>query len=280
MGPNYFFPWSRSLRDCNPPLLWAHEESNEGPSWALQACVLQTDCRDSLLAIGKILIDPLKETRTDLILQTIFSILIGHDVIKASSTFSYDDLLYGLPSLLTCCEMVILSLGFWYAYSSTEYASSKKPMQPRMALWKAVLDAMNPWDLLVGIARVFGIITHLRKTGGFEAWGQARAQAKSDKRAKTVQRRAQGRYQTLDGMESLSRPDAAHGTRPEDPSYPMMYQPPSGSPPKYDAPTKNHLVPETRTTRSSSPSGRTWDGRRYDRTPSPSGRFVESTDMV
>ena len=100
-----------------------------------------------------------------MILQTIFSILIGHDVIKASSTFSYDDLLYGLPSLLTCCEMAILSLGFWYAYSSTEYGSSKKAMQPRMPLWKAVLDAENPWDLLVGIARIFGIITHLRRTG-------------------------------------------------------------------------------------------------------------------
>lgn len=176
--------------------------------------------------------------------------------------------------------MVILAFGFWYAYSSTEYSSSKKPAQPRMPLWKAVLDAINPADLIVGIGRLFGIILHLRRTGGFEAWGQARTQAKADKRASKMQgRRAQGRYQTIDGMESLSRPDAAHGTQFQDPSYPM-YQPPSGSPPGYDDPTKSHLMPETQRARSSSPGGRTWDGQRYDRTPSPSGRFVDSRDMV
>ncbi|CAK4031505.1 Hypothetical predicted protein [Lecanosticta acicola] len=213
--------------------------------------------------------------------STIFSILLGHDIVKPSSTFSYDDLLYGLPSLLTCCEMVFLSLGFWYAYSSTEYGSSQKPTHTRLPVWRAVLDAINPWDLMAGIGRMFGIILHLSRTGGFQAWGQARAQAETDKRAGKAQaRRAQGRYQTIDGMESLSRPDAAHGTQFENPLYPMVGQPPPDSPPRYDDPTQAHLMPDSRKARSPSPSGRVWDGQRYDRTPSPSGRYVDTRDMV
>ena len=46
--------------------------------------------------------------------QWIFSILLQNDVIKTSSTFSYNDILYGLPAVLTCVEMVLFSLGFWY----------------------------------------------------------------------------------------------------------------------------------------------------------------------
>ncbi|KAF2717476.1 hypothetical protein K431DRAFT_210915, partial [Polychaeton citri CBS 116435] len=98
----------------------------------------------------------------------IFNILLEHNVMKPSKTFSYDDLLYGIPALVLCCEMVIFSLGFWYAYSSTEYSSNAKPRDQRLPIWKAALDAMNPYDFLHGIVQMFKLALHLQHSGGFK----------------------------------------------------------------------------------------------------------------
>jgi hypothetical protein len=45
--------------------------------------------------------------------QWIFSLLLSNHAIKTSSSFSYNDILYGIPATLTCVEMVLFSLGFW-----------------------------------------------------------------------------------------------------------------------------------------------------------------------
>ncbi|KAF2773747.1 hypothetical protein EJ03DRAFT_264666, partial [Teratosphaeria nubilosa] len=50
-----------------------------------------------------------------------FSLLLEEDIIKTSDGFSYNDIVWGIPGLCTCVEMVFFGLGFWYAFSSTEY---------------------------------------------------------------------------------------------------------------------------------------------------------------
>ncbi|KAK4507406.1 hypothetical protein PRZ48_001141 [Zasmidium cellare] len=219
--------------------------------------------------------------------STVFSILLDHNVIKASDTFTYDDILYGLENCITCVEMAILAIGFWYAYSATEYSSRARPQHDRLPVHRAILNALNPWDLLAGIGRLFSIVLHLRRTGGFQDWAAARKAGKAEKKAgNPQQRREQGRYQTLDGMELLSRPNAAYdgaSSQFNDTTYSngqALYQPPSGSPPSYVDQSGNYLMADSRRERSPSPNGRVWDGQRYDRTPSPSGRFVEGRDMV
>ncbi|KAK0945161.1 hypothetical protein LTR29_003253 [Friedmanniomyces endolithicus] len=85
----------------------------------------------------------------------VFSLLLQYNVIKTSPTFSYNDILWGIPGLATCAEMVLFSLGFWYAFSSTEYGSNAKPRDSPLPLGKALLDVINPMDLISGIARIF-----------------------------------------------------------------------------------------------------------------------------
>lgn len=189
---------------------------------------------------------------------------------------------------MTCAEMAILAVGFWYCYSATEYSSRARPQHTRLSLHRAILDALNPQDLFVGIGRLFSIVLHLQRTGGFQQWSVAKKQAKQDKRAgKAQKRREQGRYQTVDGMQSLPRPGAAYetsSTQVFDTSYSNgqpLYQPPSGSPPSYTDQSNGYLMADAQRARSPSPDGRFWDGQRYARTPSPAaGRFVEGRDMV
>ncbi|EME89792.1 seven transmembrane receptor protein, partial [Pseudocercospora fijiensis CIRAD86] len=220
----------------------------------------------------------------------VFSILLDHDVIKTSSTFGYNDILYGLENSITCAEMVVLSLGFWYAYSSTEYGSHSKSLSPRVLMYKAVLDAINPWELIVGIFRIFTVITHLRVTGGFQDWNAHKEQVKADKRAQKMK----GRYQTLDGMESLAHPGASHGrsgsssqfedTTPAVWHYSVgghpIRQAPATSPPAYQ---DGDLMAESRPGQRTFANGGVWDGRCYERSRSPE-RLTEDAaarrDMV
>ncbi|KAK4541397.1 hypothetical protein LTR36_007998 [Oleoguttula mirabilis] len=222
----------------------------------------------------------------------VFSILLQYKVIKTSTTLSYNDILYGLPALLTCVEMVLFAAAFWFAYSSTEYGSSSKPRNQPLSIPKAVVDAMNPYDLFAGIGRCFSLFLHLRRTGGFKEWQQMKRQAKADKKAKKQSKGGQGRYRTLDGMESLSQPTHTHGRADSQPEQELqtygggygqghdLYQPPSGSPPDHDDPSKTYLMADVQPARSTSPVP-AWNGQRYDRSPSPAGRApLQGRDMV
>lgn len=165
--------------------------------------------------------------------------------------------------------MALLSASFWYAYSSTEYGTNAKPLDLALPMWHGVLDVINPWDLLEGIGHWVTIVLNLRKSAG-------------NRSTRLQESRGQCRYQTVDGTESLSLPGAAYGrTGPqfESTSYPMqsgtgqhLYQPPSGSPPSYDH-HSTHLT---------AGPGRDdgWNGQKYNRSPSPGGRFAEGRDMV
>ena len=100
----------------------------------------------------------------------IFSLLLEYHTIKVSSTFSYNDILYGIPALLTCVEMVLFSAAFWYAFSSTEYSSSAKPKEAPLPMWKAALHALNPWDIIHGMWRIFPLSIEMSRSGDWARW--------------------------------------------------------------------------------------------------------------
>lgn len=144
--------------------------------------------------------------------QIVLSILLNQNVIKPSPTLGYYDVLYGLGNTIVSVEMVLLSLGFWYAYSSMEYRSGQANTQRCLPMFRAIADAMNPWDFFAGVGRVVGIVTHLQRTGGFAAWTSHRKQNKRTTRIVNVHvnDRGQGRYRTIDGMESFPRPGQSY----------------------------------------------------------------------
>ncbi|KAK3112050.1 hypothetical protein LTR53_012071 [Teratosphaeriaceae sp. CCFEE 6253] len=230
----------------------------------------------------------------------IFSLLLQYEVIKPSATFSYNDVLWGVPGLATCAEMVLFSLAFWYAFSSTEYGSNAKPRDPPLPLGTAVLHAINPWDLFVGVARIFPLWSEVHRNGDWAKWRAARSNSgliglfkRRFGKSRSTCTEAEGsnfRYQeTSQGLEELKRPTNAHhsrsGSAQSDTEYAritglgghQLYEPPSGSPPDE---ASSFLVPHA----SPHASQAQWNGQRYDRSPSPRGRrSVDATsgrDMV
>ena len=176
----------------------------------------------------------------------IFSLLLEYHTIKVSSTFSYNDILYGIPAVLTCVEMVLFSAAFWYAFSSTEYGSGVHKETP-LPMWKAALHALNPWDLIHGMWRIFPLSIEMSRSGEWAKWrAVAKQRGLQGAFRKGVQKyknkKGQGRYEEVnDERESLSRPMEMGGRDSyQDPGYyPMsggmggadIYQPPEGSPP-------------------------------------------------
>lgn len=151
-----------------------------------------------------------------------------------------------------CIETVLFSAAFWYAFSSAEYAH--KSGARRLPLWKSVLDALNPYDLIHGVARAVMLFT-----GCFGGRRRGNAVQKSG----PVTRSGRGRYRTVDGTESLARPDRSRSRTPLHPDVGVALQ----SPPRYEA-----------------SQGQLSAGMRYDRAPSPGVESqydtVRERDMV
>jgi len=224
----------------------------------------------------------------------VFSILLEHNIIKTSSKFSYNDIIWGLPATVTCVEMVLFAVGFWYAFSSSEYGSSAKPRDRPLPLWKAVLHAINPWDLLVGIARVPQLFMELHRGGEWKKWRTAQRNAgitglvrKGIQKYKNKPSQGDGRYQEMDeSMEPMARPGPTQRGRSESEftqgsteGYPMTgfngqqtYQPHPQPPPEESS---GYLMAENAPGRDRSGSAGQWNGQRYDRSPSPSPGFED-----
>ena len=132
--------------------------------------------------------------------QWLFSILIDQGVLEPSDSFSYGDLMYGVPNALMCIETVLFAAAFWYAFSSSEYAH--KSGARRLPLWRAVFDALNPYDLIHGVARAVGLLVGARRGNTAPRVSQP------------VTRSGRGRYRTVDGMESLAQPDRSRSRTP------------------------------------------------------------------
>lgn len=103
------------------------------------------------------------------------SVLTGptFNVIKATPKLAYPDISVGIPSLLVCIEMAIFAILHIFAYPYKPYTSRAQAMPypvPANASYepgynengpnvggplgiRALLDAMNPWDLITAFAR-------------------------------------------------------------------------------------------------------------------------------
>ncbi|KAK0252085.1 hypothetical protein B0A54_07788 [Friedmanniomyces endolithicus] len=218
----------------------------------------------------------------------VFSLLLQYNVIKTSATFSYNDILWGIPGLATCAEMVLFSLGFWYAFSSTEYGSNAKPRNTPLPLGKALLDVINPIDLLSGIARIFPLWGEIHRSGGWAQWRAAIPISRQIRKYRNKKRAGEGNagYEEVqgEGAQELKTPKQSHSRSGSDAfdvedapttgsGGQTLYQPPSGSLTDYAG---TSLLPEA----SPRPSSQgQWNGRRYDWSPSPSsrGRNAEET---
>jgi hypothetical protein len=94
------------------------------------------------------------------------------NVLKATSSVAYPDIKVGIPSLLLCVEMACFAILHIFAYpykpyvtgsESAKYPSSHDPSHPDFndigpkqggpLGIKAILDAMNPWDLVKAFGR-------------------------------------------------------------------------------------------------------------------------------
>jgi hypothetical protein len=92
-------------------------------------------------------------------------------IVEPTKHMAYPDLKIGIPSLLLCIEMAIFSILHLFAFSYKPYSKSpgadlgKYPLSPTSGLnevgpnqggflgVKAIVDAMNPWDMVRGFAR-------------------------------------------------------------------------------------------------------------------------------
>ncbi|KAK4545048.1 hypothetical protein LTR36_003599 [Oleoguttula mirabilis] len=225
-----------------------------------------------------------------------FSTLLSYDLISTSSSFKYNDILWGIPGLCTCVEMVLFACGFWYAFSSTEYSSTAKPSEQPLPWWKAILHVLNPSDLFIGIAKIFPLCGQVHRSGEWKNWsaaqqqkpGEAVRKLKSLRLSRKGQGTDEGPYQQSHGStEALSKPveswdrgrSASGATQPGAESYPMtdmsgqdLYRPPSTTPPNQ---TSTHLMAQPYLGDPRSPHPGQWNGQRYDRTLSPAVGYGE-----
>ncbi|KAF8850591.1 DUF300-domain-containing protein [Acephala macrosclerotiorum] len=88
------------------------------------------------------------------------------NVVSPTSKIAYPDLTVGIPSLLLCIEMALFAVLHLFAFPWKPYKTSKNldypmspvknelgPKQGGFLGIMALVDAMNPWDLVKGFAR-------------------------------------------------------------------------------------------------------------------------------
>jgi hypothetical protein len=91
------------------------------------------------------------------------------NVVKPTAKIAYPDLKVGIPSLLICIEMALFAVLHLFAFPWAPYRkgaeATEYPLSPTSSLNKpgmnqggflgtrALMDAMNPWDLVKGFAR-------------------------------------------------------------------------------------------------------------------------------
>ncbi|KAI5474436.1 hypothetical protein MNV49_003269 [Pseudohyphozyma bogoriensis] len=97
----------------------------------------------------------------------IFSVLEDYGVIKATEFWTATNVADGLQALCTCCEMVIFSIVFHFAFTANPYKLQRPVGAPKTNPLKALFDCFNYWDFIVEGWRgiVFTVRFILRKPG-------------------------------------------------------------------------------------------------------------------
>lgn len=92
--------------------------------------------------------------------QLIFHLLNGK-LFHPTSTVTYNDVNFGIPSFMTCIESLIFSLIFQWSYSSREYHERHDRFGApavQMGTFRACLDCMNLSDIIVGMATAIQLL--------------------------------------------------------------------------------------------------------------------------
>jgi len=116
-------------------------------------------------------------------------------VVSPTAKLAYPDLKVGIPSLLLCLEMAIFSILHQFAFPWKPYSKGSEvskypgnpidPMDPSvndigpkqggLLGWRAIADAMNPWDLVKGFGRgmkwLFVGVKHREKDSSYKNTG-------------------------------------------------------------------------------------------------------------
>ncbi|GAA6058754.1 hypothetical protein JCM10212_001870 [Sporobolomyces blumeae] len=92
----------------------------------------------------------------------VFGVLQSHGVIKATEFWTATNVADGLSALCTCCEMVLFSLGFMWAFNWREYTALRPADAKHTSVAWALVDSFNYWDFIKegwkGIAFLFRFI--------------------------------------------------------------------------------------------------------------------------
>ncbi|KAK0248126.1 hypothetical protein LTR91_014958 [Friedmanniomyces endolithicus] len=96
-------------------------------------------------------------------LQDLIFGLLNGKLFSPSAIITYNDINFGVPALLTCVEAFIFSLIFHWSYSSKEYQDGHRlnrlgGVAQRTSTLKAILDALNPSDIIVGTTTAVGLL--------------------------------------------------------------------------------------------------------------------------
>jgi hypothetical protein len=86
--------------------------------------------------------------------QFIFSIL--HSRVTGNSKVTYNDITIGLPALLICVEAMVFMIANHFVFNAKEYRNVKAEAGPTLGFARALLNALNPIDLIQGIGQAFG----------------------------------------------------------------------------------------------------------------------------
>ncbi|GAA5835989.1 hypothetical protein JCM9279_002158 [Rhodotorula babjevae] len=79
----------------------------------------------------------------------VFSVLQSHGVIKATEFWTATNVADGLSALCVCCEMVIMSGVFAWAFSHKEYSHLRPEGAGHTSVFWAILDSLNYSDFLL-----------------------------------------------------------------------------------------------------------------------------------
>ncbi|KAL6716763.1 hypothetical protein ACLMJK_006331 [Lecanora helva] len=87
-----------------------------------------------------------------------FTVLSATNTVLPSSKLSYNDIYYGIPSIIICGVMVFFSVYHLYAYSASPYMGRSSQYQGGRFGLKGLRMALNPGEMVAGIAQAGRIL--------------------------------------------------------------------------------------------------------------------------
>lgn len=89
----------------------------------------------------------------------VFSFLSGRRAYTTGGHVTKEDYLYGIPSFLIAVEQVFFAIAFHFVFRSRYYVPGTAAQEDREAMpfFRALLDVMNPMDLIAAIGKAFSL---------------------------------------------------------------------------------------------------------------------------